>query len=55
MEALGTEVKAMKRVDYAGLNAEGLGFGEWRFLKRNEINELRKLVGLETLDFHQKA
>lgn len=55
MEALGTEVKSMKRVDYAGLETEGLGFGDWRFLKRNEINELRQLVGLETLDFHQRA
>ncbi len=55
MEALGTEVKAMKRVDYAGLNLEGLDIGDWRYLKRNEINELRMLVGLETLDFQHNA
>jgi 23S rRNA pseudouridine2605 synthase len=51
VEFHGTEVTKLKRVDYAGLNLKGVSVGRWRFLKQYEINNLRKLVKLEALDF----
>lgn len=46
-----TEVTKLKRIDYAGLNLKGVANGRWRFLRQKEINDLRKLVKLEALDF----
>ena len=43
-EALGFEVRALTRVAFAGLRLEGLKPGQWRPLKKNEIENLRKLV-----------
>ncbi|MEX0856595.1 MAG: pseudouridine synthase [Balneolaceae bacterium] len=51
VEHYGTEVTKLKRVEYAGLNLKGVSQGRWRYLHQNEINDLRKLVKLETLDF----
>ena len=47
----GAEVMKLKRVRYAGLNDKGLRVGRWRYLRQKEINNLRKMVNLQTLDF----
>lgn len=47
----GAEVEKLKRVQYAGLTTRNLRVGEWRYLHENEINQLRKLVKLNTIDF----
>lgn len=51
VEFHGTEVTKLKRIEYAGLTLKGVSNGRWRFLKQNEINNLRKLVKLDPLDF----
>lgn len=51
VEFHGTEVAKLKRTEYAGLNLKDVSVGRWRYLKQNEINNLRKLVKLDTLDF----
>lgn len=51
MEALGYEIAALDRVEYAGLNLTKLRRGEWRRLRPNEINRLRRLVKLKPLVF----
>ena len=43
-ETLGFEVKRLERVSYAGLQAGELRRGEWRYLSRNEVQELYKLT-----------
>ncbi|TLU82024.1 MAG: rRNA pseudouridine synthase [Chlorobium sp.] len=43
-ETLGFTVKRLERVAYAGLQAGELRRGEWRYLSRNEVRELYKLV-----------
>ncbi len=43
-ETLGFEVKRLERVAYAGLLAGELRRGEWRYLSRNEVQELYKLT-----------
>ncbi|MEQ8524964.1 pseudouridine synthase [Gracilimonas sp.] len=53
VEFHGTEVTKLKRVEYAGLTLKDVPMGRWRFLRQNEINNLRKLVKLETLDFNK--
>lgn len=50
---VGAEVTRLKRVRYAGLNDTNLRVGRWRYLKQKEINDLRKLVRLDTLDFNK--
>ncbi|MBO6795338.1 MAG: rRNA pseudouridine synthase [Balneolaceae bacterium] len=45
------EVTKLKRTEYAGLNLKEVGNGRWRYLKQDEINNLRKLVKLDALDF----
>lgn len=54
VEHFGAEVTKLKRFDYAGLNLKGVKMGRWRYLNQGEINGLRKLVKLETLDFNKK-
>lgn len=54
VEFMGTEVTKLKRIRYAGLNEKGLRVGRWRYLKQKEINDLRKLVKLDTLDFNKE-
>ena len=50
----GAEVMKLKRVQYAGLTDKDLRVGRWRYLKQKEINDLRKLVKLDTLDFNKE-
>ncbi|MEX0770863.1 MAG: pseudouridine synthase [Balneolaceae bacterium] len=50
----GAEVEKLKRVQYAGLTDQNLRVGEWRYLNQQEINELRRLVKLNTINFYQK-
>lgn len=47
----GADVVKLKRVRYAGLNDKNLRPGRWRYLKMREINDLRRLVKLQPLDF----
>jgi 23S rRNA pseudouridine2605 synthase len=49
----GAEVIKLKRVRYAGLSDKDLRVGRWRYLKQKEINDLRKLVKLDKLDFNK--
>lgn len=51
---MSAEVVKLKRVRYAGLNEKNLRVGRWRYLKQKEINDLRKLVDLETLNFNKE-
>lgn len=51
----GAEVTRLKRIRYAGLNDKNLRVGRWRYLKNREINELRKLVKLEALNFNKDS
>lgn len=53
VEAFGTEVEKLKRTEYAALNLKGVNMGRWRFLRQKEINNLRKLVKLDALDFNK--
>lgn len=51
VEYFGSSVTKLKRIDYAGLTLKGVKMGRWRYLKKGEINALRKMVKLNTLDF----
>jgi len=53
VEHFDTQVTKLKRVNYAGLNLKGVNTGRWRYLRQKEVNDLRKLVKLETLDFNK--
>jgi len=53
VEYFGTEVTKLKRIDYAGLTLDDVRMGRWRYLKEGEINALRKMVKLDTLDFNK--
>jgi 23S rRNA pseudouridine2605 synthase len=44
LEAVGHRVTKLRRVAFAGLTLEGLKPGQWRFLKKKEIDRLRALV-----------
>lgn len=52
-EYFGAEVTKLKRIDYGGLNLKGVKMGRWRYLRRDEVNALRKLVKLEPLNFNK--
>ncbi len=54
IDYIGADVASLKRTRYAGLNDESLRMGRWRYLRQKEINDLRKLVKLETLDFNRE-
>lgn len=54
VEYFDTEVTKLKRVEYAGLTLDDVKMGRWRYLKEGEINALRKLVKLDTLDFNKQ-
>jgi pseudouridine synthase len=43
-EALGYPVTRLLRIDFAGLTLEGLRPGQWRYLKRAEIEKLKMLT-----------
>lgn len=51
---IGADVTKLKRVQYAGLTDNDLRVGRWRYLKQKEINDLRTLVKLDTLDFNKE-
>jgi 23S rRNA pseudouridine2605 synthase len=53
IEYFGTQVTKLKRVEYAGLTLQDVKMGRWRYLKEGEINGLRKMVKLDTLDFNK--
>lgn len=50
----GAEVSKLKRIRYAGLTDKDLRVGRWRFLRQKEINDLRRLVKLDTLEFNKE-
>ncbi|MEN9579675.1 MAG: hypothetical protein RJA70_2684, partial [Pseudomonadota bacterium] len=45
-EAVGTMVLRLARVAFAGLNAEGLRPGQWRYLSKDELVRLKKEHGV---------
>lgn len=45
-EFFGIEVTKLNRTIYAGLNTRGVRVGRWRFLRDDEVNDLRTLVKL---------
>lgn len=47
----GTEVTMLKRIRYGNLTDRDLRVTRWRYLKQSEINELRRMVKLQPLDF----
>jgi 23S rRNA pseudouridine2605 synthase len=53
-EALGHEVVKLKRIEFAGLNLKLLRVGRWRQLRQKEVNNLRRMVKLDPLDFGKK-
>lgn len=53
VEYFGTEVSKLKRIEYGGLTLEDVKMGRWRYLREGEINALRKMVKLDTLDFNK--
>jgi 23S rRNA pseudouridine2605 synthase len=46
-EALGLQVAKLQRVRYAGLTTEGVRPGRWRSLRRDEVDDLRRLAGMK--------
>jgi len=46
-EALGYQVKSLKRTQFGHLNIHDLERGQWRLLNRQEISQLKSMVGLE--------
>lgn len=46
-EALGHEIVALERVNYAGLTVEGVRPGKWRRLKEHEVRHLQRQVKLK--------
>jgi 23S rRNA pseudouridine2605 synthase len=55
IQYFGTEVVKLKRVRYGGLNDKELRVGRWRYLKQKEINDLRRMVKLQPLDFKNEG
>ena len=53
VEYFGSEVTKLKRIEYAGLTLNDVKMGRWRYLREGEINALRKMVNLDTLDFNK--
>jgi pseudouridine synthase len=47
MENVKHRVRALKRVEFAGLKLAPLPRGHWRLLRRDEVRALRRKVGLE--------
>lgn len=50
MEVVGHQSIELSRITYGGLQIRGLRKGRWRFLKADEVNELRKLVKLFNIE-----
>jgi pseudouridine synthase len=47
-EAVGHPVLALERTDFAGITAAGLRVGGWRTLEADEVDALKRRVGLAT-------
>jgi 23S rRNA pseudouridine2605 synthase len=45
-ESLGYAVDKLERVAYAGITTMGLKRGEWRFVTKGELRELRSAAGI---------
>jgi 23S rRNA pseudouridine2605 synthase len=45
-ETVGYPVERLRRTAYAGLDVRGVEAGAWRLLRRDEVEGLRRLVGL---------
>jgi 23S rRNA pseudouridine2605 synthase len=45
-DAVGNTVKRLTRLSIGGITAEGLEPGEWRYLRDDEVETLRRLTGL---------
>jgi 23S rRNA pseudouridine2605 synthase len=43
LEAVGSYVRKLKRIEYANLNITGLKTGEWRYLSGEEVKKLKEL------------
>lgn len=54
VDHIGADVEKLKRIKYAGLTEKDLSVGRWRYLNQKEINSLRRLVKLDTLDFNKE-
>lgn len=54
VDHIGADVVNLKRIYYAGLHEKDLKVGRWRYLRTDEINNLRKLVKLDTLEFNKQ-
>ncbi|MCH8523156.1 MAG: rRNA pseudouridine synthase [Balneolales bacterium] len=50
MEAIGHSSIELARITYGGLHIKGIRNGRWRYLRPEEVNELRTLVKLFNLD-----
>jgi 23S rRNA pseudouridine2605 synthase len=46
VEAVGGKVRKLHRIAYGSITAEGLSRGEWRFLSRREVQDLKHQVGI---------
>ncbi|MFO7847084.1 MAG: pseudouridine synthase [Balneolaceae bacterium] len=55
IDHIGADVKRLKRIQYAGLKEDDLKVGRWRYLRSKEVNDLRKLVKLDTLEFNKST
>lgn len=53
VEYFDAEVTKLKRVEYAGLTLKDVKMGRWRYLRKSEINALREMVKLDTLNFNK--
>jgi 23S rRNA pseudouridine2605 synthase len=47
LEGVGHPVQTLKRVEFAGLRLAPLAYGKWRFLKKQEVQFLKRKVRLE--------
>lgn len=47
LDAVGHRVISLRRVSVAGIDAQGLRVGEWRYLGKQEISQLMRLAGLQ--------
>jgi len=46
LKATGHPVRELRRVEFAGLKVNGVKKGNWRYINRAEVEELKKLVDL---------
>jgi pseudouridine synthase len=47
LEEIGYEVQELDRVVFANLDLHGLKRGEWRYLSKKELAEIKQLVAYE--------